>query len=53
LKYRLPTQASLDGNTVDTEQEQVRFSENALQYQASLTFLSGDIASLKTAIRGE
>lgn len=53
LKYRIPSQSSLDGNTVDTEQEQVRFAENALQYQASLRFVSDEIAGLKSAIRGE
>jgi flagellar basal-body rod protein FlgB len=53
LKYRVPSQASLDGNTVDSEQEQVRFAENALQYQVSLRFLDGKIADLKSAIKGE
>lgn len=52
-KFRIPSQPSLDGNTVDSEQEQVRFAENALQYQVSLRFLDGKIAGLKSAIRGE
>lgn len=52
-KYRIPSQSSLDGNTVDSEQEQVRFAENALQYQVSLRFLDGKITGLKSAIRGE
>jgi flagellar basal-body rod protein FlgB len=52
-KYRIPAQSSLDGNTVDSEQEQVRFAENALQYQATLQFLSGKIAGLKSAIKGD
>jgi flagellar basal-body rod protein FlgB len=51
--YRLPSQPSLDGNTVETEQEQMRFAENAVQYQATLNFLSGKIASLRTALTGE
>ena len=38
--YRNPLQASLDGNTVDMPSEQARFSENALQYQTSMTFLN-------------
>ncbi len=53
LRYRVPTQPSADGNTVDTQREQAAFAENALQYQASLTFLNGKIRSLKTAIKGE
>jgi flagellar basal-body rod protein FlgB len=33
--------------------EQVAFSQNAMQYQASLRFLEGRIRNLLTAIRGE
>lgn len=53
LLYRLPQQPSLDGNTVDTQIEQAEFTQNALQYQASLTFLSGRIRGLMTALRGD
>jgi len=53
IKYRNPLHASLDGNTVDTHVEQARFSENAIQYQTSLTFLNSKIAGLKLAIKGQ
>lgn len=53
LLYRTPMQPSLDGNTVDTEQEHTAFSANALEYQASLNFLNGKIDGLRKAIRGE
>lgn len=52
LQYRIPQQPSLDGNTVEVESEQGRFSANAMQYQASLRFLDGRIKSLMTAITG-
>lgn len=52
LKYRLPNQPTLDGNTVETHIEQAAFAENALEYQASLQFLGGKFASLKSAITG-
>ena len=52
LKYRVPTQPTLDGNTVETDVEQAAFAENALQYRASLSFLDGRIRSLKFAIKG-
>lgn len=52
LKYRVPTQPTLDGNTVETDVEQAAFAENALQYRASLEFLSGKIRSLRFAIKG-
>jgi len=53
LQYRQPNQASLDGNTVETQIEQAKYAENALQYQASLRFINGTISGLMTAIKGE
>jgi len=53
LQYRIPTHPSLDGNSVDVAREQVEFSSNAMQYQASLRFLDGKIRSLLSAIRGD
>lgn len=52
LLYRNPQQASLDGNTVETHIEQARYAENAVQYQASLSFLKSDFSGLITAIKG-
>src|SRR5688572_32929973 len=40
LKYRTPLAPALDGNTVDTQVEQAAFAENAVRYQATLTFLN-------------
>lgn len=51
--YRLPFQTSLDGNTVETQQEYAAFMDNAIRYQASLNFLDGRIKSLMLALRGE
>jgi flagellar basal-body rod protein FlgB len=53
LKYRNPLHASLDGNTVDSHVEQSKFSENALQYQTSFTFLNGKIQGIMKALKGE
>jgi flagellar basal-body rod protein FlgB len=52
LKYRVPMQPSLDGNTVDAESEQAAFAENSVRYQASLTFITAQIRTLRTAITG-
>ncbi len=52
VKYRVPMQPTLDGNTVETDVEQAAFAENAVQYRASLAFLDGTIRTLKFAIRG-
>ena len=53
LLYRLPHQPSVDGNTVDAQQEQSRFMRNAMEYQASFQFLSSKFSGLSKAISGE
>lgn len=54
LSYRIPLQPDTgDGNSVEAQLEQTKFAENAMQYQASLTFLTGRIKGLLSAIRGE
>lgn len=53
LLYRNPMQASLDGNTVEEHIEQAKYAQNAMQYQASLQFVSGDFLDLRSALRGE
>lgn len=49
-KGRVPR---MDGNTVDTDVERTKFLENAMHYQANLTFINGTIQRLATAIKGE
>jgi len=53
LKYRVPLAPSLDGNTVDAQQEQAAFADNTVRYQATLTFLSARFKGLLTAITGQ
>ncbi|MBW8294544.1 flagellar basal body rod protein FlgB [Sphingopyxis sp.] len=53
MAYRVPVQASLDGNTVEMATEQTAFAENALAYRSSLSFLSGRVNTLTRAIKGE
>ena len=53
LLFRNPQQASLDGNTVEAHIEQSKYAENAVQYEASLDFLKGDLSELMTAIKGQ
>jgi len=53
LKYRIPYQPSLDGNTVEAPVEQSAFAENAVRYQASLMFINRRIASLEMALTGQ
>ncbi|GKX55750.1 flagellar biosynthesis protein FlgB [Leminorella grimontii] len=53
VKYRVPMQASEDGNTVEINTEQAAFSQNSLDYQTSLTFLNMQISGLRSAIEGK
>lgn len=53
LQYRIPAQPSIDGNTVEMDAEVGRFSDNAMRYQASLTFMSAQIRTLQTALQGQ
>jgi len=53
LKYRVPNASSLDGNTVDSQMEQANFAQNAVRYQASLTFINAKFRNLMTAITGQ
>ena len=53
LKYRQPTQPSLDGNTVETHIEKAKFMENGIQHTATLEFLNSKIKGIRGALRGE
>lgn len=53
LKYRVPDQPSLDGNTVDMDRERAQFLDNSVRYQATLTMLNSRIQGLKSAMQPE
>lgn len=53
LLYRVPHQPSVDGNTVDAQQEQTRFMRNAMDFQASFQFLNSKFSGLTKALKGE
>lgn len=53
LKYRMPTQPALDGNTVETHIEKAQFMENAMQHQATLEFIDSKIQGIRGALKGE
>lgn len=50
--YRSPQQPSIDGNTVDMDVERNRFAENAVHYDANLTFLNSQIKLMLAALQG-
>ncbi|QFT76687.1 flagellar basal body rod protein FlgB [Erythrobacter sp. THAF29] len=53
LVYKVPTMASIDGNTVELTREQVAFAENALAYSATLSFVQGKVNTVTRALKGE
>ena len=53
LRFRTPFQPSVDQNTVDMQQEQANYAENAVQFQASFTLLNSKFKGLISALRGE
>jgi flagellar basal-body rod protein FlgB len=53
LRYRSEYQAAVDGNTVNLDIERAAFAENAVQFEASLTFIRQQLTQLQTAIQGQ
>ena len=53
VRYRVPVQPSLDGNTVELPTEQTAFAENAVQYRTTLAFLEARVATITRALKGE
>jgi flagellar basal-body rod protein FlgB len=51
--YRVPVMPSLDGNTVELQNEQLAFSENAVGYSTTLEFIRGRVDTVKRALRGD
>ena len=52
LMYRAAIQGSVDGNTVDMDIERSQFADNAIHYEANLTFISDQIKIMRSAIQG-
>lgn len=53
MQYRVPVMPSLDGNTVELPTEQLAFSENAVGYSATLSFIRGRVETLTRALKGD
>ncbi|MEC4721375.1 flagellar basal body rod protein FlgB [Noviherbaspirillum sp. CPCC 100848] len=54
MMYRqTAVQGNVDGNTVDMDVERNQFTDNALRYEAGITFASGQIKTLLTAVTGQ
>lgn len=51
ILYRVPLQPSADGNTVDMDMERTRFADNAIKYDASITFLNSEFRNISSALQ--
>ncbi|MEI7465976.1 MAG: flagellar basal body rod protein FlgB [Burkholderiales bacterium] len=52
LLYSNASQTSLDNNTVDMDRERASFVDNAVKYEATLTFVNGAVRGMLDAIKG-
>lgn len=53
VQYRVAAQGSADNNTVDMDVERNQFADNALRYEAAVTFTNMQIRGMMTAIQGQ
>ena len=51
--FSIPYNPAVDGNTVEIGLEQAKFGRASVEYQATLDFLQGRVASYKRALKGE
>ena len=51
--FSVPYNTAVDGNTVEIGLEQAKFGKASVEYQATLDFLQGRVASYKRALKGE
>lgn len=52
-KYRTEYQGAVDGNTVNMDVERAAFTENALQIEALMSFVSGRLRTMNSAIQSQ
>ena len=53
IVFRVPYNASSDGNTVEMNVEQAKYGEAAADFQATLSFLERRISGIRKALKGE
>ncbi len=53
LAYTVQTQPTLDGNSVDLDQQRANFADNAIRYESTLRFINGHVKTMLSAITGQ
>ncbi|HNU10052.1 MAG TPA: flagellar basal body rod protein FlgB [Rubrivivax sp.] len=51
LRYAAASQTNLDGNSVDMDRERASFVDNALRYESTLRFISGNVKAMLDVMR--
>jgi len=51
LRYAQPDQTQLDDNTVDMDRERGEFASNAVKYESTLRFISGNVRTMLDALK--
>ncbi len=52
-EYAVQTQPTMDGNSVDLDRERAAFADNAVRYEATLRFITGQGKTMLAAIQGQ
>ena len=52
LRYVMPSQTSLDNNSVDMDRERSAFAENAVKYESTLRFINASVRTMLDAMKG-
>ena len=53
LTYTTQSQPTMDGNSVDLDQERANFVDNSVRYEATLRFINGSARTILSAIQGQ
>ncbi len=53
LVYAMPSQSSVDRNTVDMDRERASFADNSVKYEATLRFINSSVRTTLSAITGQ
>lgn len=51
--YSVQTEPSLDGNSVDMDQQRANFVDNAIRYESTLRFINSHVKTMMSAIQGQ
>jgi flagellar basal-body rod protein FlgB len=53
LVYSVQTQPSVDGNSVDLDQQRANFADNSIRFESTLRFINSHVKTMLSAITGQ